>query len=94
MNTVFNIKPVRRGRTTEGERIHEFLNARVARRPPIRQWIEHWYSGSPADIRGRLRSGEIDRFTEAYFELQMFALLKSSRHQVCRSPASPMAAQT
>ena len=92
MNTVFNIKPVRRGRTTERERIHEFLEREG--RPeaaPIRQWIEDWYSRLPsekrADIRGRLRSGEIDRFTEAYFELQMFALLKTSRHQVCVEPA-------
>lgn len=91
MNTVFNIKPVRRGRTTEKERIHEFLERDG--RPgaaQIRDWIEHWYSRLPrekrSDIRGRLRSGEIDRFTEAYFELQMFGLLKTSRHQVCVEP--------
>ena len=92
MNTVFNIKPVRRGRTTERERIHEFLEREG--RPEaaqIRDWIEHWYNRLPrekqSDIRGRLRSGETDRFTEAYFELQMFALLKTSRHQVCVEPA-------
>ena len=92
MNTVFNIKPVRRGRTTERERIHEFLEREG--RPeaaPIRAWIEHWYGRLPgekqADIRGRFRSGKVDRFTEAYFELQMFALLKTARHQVCVEPA-------
>ena len=92
MNTVFNIKPVRRGRWMERERIHEFLEREG--RPeaaPIRDWIEHWYGQLPrekqADIRGRLRSGETDRFTEAYFELQMFGLLKTSRHEVCVEPA-------
>ena len=92
MNTVFNNKPVRRGRATERERIHEFLEREG--RPEaaqIRDWIEHWYSRLPqekrSDIRGRLRSGETDRFTEAYFELQMFALLTTTGHDVCVEPA-------
>ena len=92
MNTVFNTKPVRRGPSTERERIHEFLEREG--RPEaaqIRDWIERWYSriprGKQSDIRGRLRSGETDRFTEAYFELQMFALLKISGHEVCVEPA-------
>ena len=92
MNTVFNIKPVRRESSTERERIHEFLEREG--RPEaaqIRDWIEHWYSQLPtekqSDIRGRLRGRETDRFTEAYFELQMFALLKTSGHEVCVEPA-------
>ena len=92
MNTVFNTKPIRRGRTTAKERIHQFLEREG--RPEaaqIRDWIEHWYSRLPAhkqpDIRGRLRSGETDRFTEAYFELQMFGLLNTSGHEVCAEPA-------
>ena len=92
MNTVFNTKPVRRGPSTERERIREFLEREG--RPEaaqIRDWIEHWYSRLPtekqSDIRGRLRSGETNRFTEAYFELQMFALLKTSGHEVCVEPA-------
>ena len=57
MNTVFNIKPVRRGRGTERERIHEFLEREgVPEAAQIRDWIEHWYSRLPtekqADIRG------------------------------------------
>ena len=91
MNTVFNTKPVRRGPATEREKIHEFLEREG--RPEaaqIRDWIEHWYSRLPrekqSDIRGRLRSGETDRFTEAYFELQMFGLLKTSGHEVCVEP--------
>ena len=90
-NIVFNIKPVRRGPRTDREGIHEFLEREG--RPeaaPIRDWIEHWSGQLPsekqADIRGRLRSGETDRFTEAYFELQMFGLLKTSRHEVCVEP--------
>ena len=91
MNTVFNIKPVRRGRGTEREGIHEFLEREgVQEAAPIRDWIEHWYRQLPrekqSDIRARLRSGQTDRFTEAYFELQMFGLLKTSRHQVCVEP--------
>ncbi|MDE3261993.1 MAG: hypothetical protein OYL41_08430 [Acidobacteriota bacterium] len=92
MNTVFNVKPVRRGRGTETERIHEFLEREG--RPeaaPIRSWIEHWYAQLPkakqADVRGRLRSGKIDRFTEVYFELQMFALLRTTGHRVHVEPA-------
>ena len=91
MNTVFNIKPVRRGRGTEREGIHEFLEREgVQEAAQIRDWIEHWYSRLPrekqADLRGRLRSGRTDRFTEAYFELQMFALLRTTRHEVCVDP--------
>ena len=91
MNTVFNINPARRGRTTGRERLHEFIECEG--RPeaaPIRDWIEDWYRQLPrekqSDIRARLRSGRPDRFTEAYFELQMFALLKTSRHQVSVEP--------
>ena len=91
MNSVFNTKPVRRGPATEREKIHEFLEREG--RPEaaqIRDWIELWYSRLPrekqSDIRGRLRSGETDRFTEAYFELQMFGLLKTSGHEVCIEP--------
>ena len=43
VTTVFNIKPVRRGGSTGGERIHEFIEREG--RPeaaPIRDWIEHW----------------------------------------------------
>ena len=92
INSVFNTTPVRRGRSTARERVHEFLEREG--RPeatPIRDWIEYWYSRLPRDkrldIRGRLRSGDSDRFTEAYFELQMFALLMSSGHEVCVEPA-------
>lgn len=92
MNKVFDIKPIRRGPATEGERIHQFLEREG--RPEaaqIRDWIEHWYSRLPrekrSDIRSRLRSDRTDRFTEAYFELQMFALLTTSGHDVSVEPA-------
>ncbi len=92
MKTVFDTKPVRRGPATESERTHEFLEREG--RPEaaqIRDWIEHWYSRLPrekrSDLRGRLRSDRTDRFTEAYFELQMFALLTTSGHDVCVEPA-------
>ena len=92
MISVFNSTPVSRGPSPARERIHEFLEREG--RPeaaPIRDWIEYWYNRLPrekrADIRARLRSGESDCFTEAYFELQMFALLKTSGHEVCVEPA-------
>ena len=92
MNAVFNTRPVRRGPSTARERLYEFLEREG--RPeaaPIRDWIEHWYSrlpgGKQSDVRARLRGGETDRFTEAYFELQMFALLTISGHEVCVEPA-------
>ena len=92
MKTVFDTKPVRRGPATEREKIHEFLAREgCPEAGQIRDWIEHWYSRLPrekrSDIRGRLRSGKTDRFTEAYFELQMFALLTTSGHDVCVEPA-------
>ena len=81
MNTVFETKPVRRGPAVGKEKIHEFLEREG--RPeaaPIRDWIEHWYDQLPSDkqrdIRGRMRSGDDLQFTSAYFELQMFAMLK------------------
>ena len=91
MNTVFDRKPVRHGRTTQNEKIHEFLE-RVGRpeAAPIRDWIEHWYGQLPpakqADVRGRLRSGDIRQFTSAYFELQMFAMLRTMDYEVTVEP--------
>ena len=81
INNVFETKPVRHGPTARNEKIHEFLEREG--RPeaaPIRDWIEHWYDQLPSnkqrDIRGRMRSGDDLQFTTAYFELQMFAMLK------------------
>ena len=91
MNTVFDWKPVRCGPATGIERIHEFLEREG--RPeaaPIREWIESWYGQlAPAkqrDIRGRLRSGDIRQFTSAYFELQMFAMLRTMGYEVTVEP--------
>ena len=87
MNAVFDRKPVRHGRATGNEKIHEFLEREG--RPeaaPIRDWIEYWYSELPPakqpDIRGRLRSHDILQFTSAYFELQMFAMLRTMGYEV------------
>ena len=91
MNTVFDSKPTRRGPKTGNEKIHEFF-AREGRPEvvPIRDWIEFWYSQLPPtkqpDIRGRLRAGTND-FTSAYFELQMFAMLKNMGYEVTVEPS-------
>ena len=82
MNSVFDSKQTNLGRKRETEKIHEFL-AREGRPEvvPIRDWIERWYNQIPPakqpDIRGRLRSSDPHEFTEAYFELQVFAILKT-----------------
>ena len=92
MNTVFDRKPVRRGRATKNEKMHEFFEREA--RPegaPIRDWIEHWYSQLPPakqpDIRGRLRSDDILQYTSAYFVLQMFAMLRTMGYEVTVEPA-------
>ena len=91
MNTVFGVKPIRRGPASGNEKIHEFF-AREGRPEivPIRNWIEFWYSRLPPDkqpdIRGRLRSGDIRQFTAAYFELQMFAMLRNMGYAVTVEP--------
>ena len=91
MNNVFNRKPVKHGRTTNDEKIHEFPEREG--RPeaaPIRDWIEYWHGQLPAtkqrDIRGRLHSGDIHHFTSAYFELQMFAMLRTMGYEVTVEP--------
>ena len=91
MNTVFDRKPIRRGPSTGKEKIHEFLEREG--RPeaaPIRDWIEHWYDQLPSDkqrdIRGRMRSGDHHQFTSAYFELQMFAMLKRMEYDITVEP--------
>ena len=91
MNAVFYRKPVRRGRVTKDEKIHEFIEREG--RPeaaPIRDWIEHWYGQLPPakqpDIRGRLRSDDILQFTSAYFELQMLAMLRTMEYEVTVEP--------
>ena len=91
MNTVFETKPVRRGPAAGKEKIHEFLEREG--RPeaaPIRDWIEHWYDQLPSDkqqdIRGRMRSGDHHQFTSAYFELQMFAMLKRMEYDITVEP--------
>ena len=58
MNTVFDRKPVRRGRATKNEKMHEFLEREG--RPegaPIRDWIEHWYSQLPPTKQPDIRDG-------------------------------------
>ena len=92
MNAVFDRKAVRHGRATRNEKIHEFLEREG--RPEaarIRDWIEYWYSQLPPakqpDIRGRLRSDDILQFTSAYFELQMFAMLRTMGYEVTVEPA-------
>ena len=91
MNTVFDRKPVRRGPATKSEKTHEFLEREG--RPeaaPIVDWIEHWYGQLPPakqpDIRGRLRSGDIIQITSAYFELQMFAMLRTMECELIVEP--------
>ena len=91
MGGVFDRKPVRRGRAAEREKIHEFFEREG--RPevaPIRDWIEHWYDQLPSDkqrdIRGRMRSGDSEQFTTAYFELQMFAMLKRMGYDTIVEP--------
>ena len=90
MNTVFDRKPIRRGPATKGEKTHEFLEREG--RPeaaPIRDWIEYWYGHLPPakrpDIRGRLRS-DILQFTSAFFELQMFAMLRTMEYEITVEP--------
>ena len=91
MNSVFDSKQTNLGRKRETEKIHEFL-AREGRPEvvPIRDWIERWYNQIPPakqpDIRGRLRSSDPHEFTEAYFELQVFAILKTMGHEVSVEP--------
>ena len=92
MIAVFDRKPVRRGRATRNEKMHEFIERdRRAEAAPIRDWIEHWYSQLPPakqpDIRGRLRSDDILQYTSAYFELQMFAMLRTMGYEVTVEPA-------
>ena len=91
MSSVFDRKPVKHGPATGSEKIHEFLEREG--RPeaaPIVDWIESWYGQLPPakqpDIRGRLRSGDIHQFTSAYFELQMFAMLRTMEYQVTVEP--------
>ena len=91
MNTVFDRKPIRRGSSTRKEKIHEFLEREGrSETTPIRDWIEHWYeqlpSGKQRDIRGRMRCGDDHQFTSAYFELQMFAMLKRMEYDVTVEP--------
>ena len=92
MKTVFDRKSVRRGRATRNEKMHEVLEREG--RPgavAIRDWIERWYGQLPLakqrDIRGRLRSGDIWQFTSAYFELQMFAMLRTMEYEVTVEPS-------
>ena len=91
MNTVFDRKPVRHGPAIGSEKTHEFLEREG--RPeavPIRGWIENWYGQLPPakqrDIKGRLRSGDTRQFTSAYFELQMFAMLRTMGYEVAVEP--------
>ena len=66
------------------------MHAKAARKSyRSADWIELWYSQLPPakqpDIRGRLRAANND-FTSAYFELQMFAMLKTMGYEVTVEP--------
>ena len=91
MNTVFETRPVRRGPAAAKEKIREFLEREGhPEAAPIRDWIEHWYDQLPSDkqrdIRGRMRSGDGRQFTSAYFELQMFAMLRRMGYDITVEP--------
>ena len=79
--SLFKATPQSQGAIVIGETIFEFLQ-RGARTEAIeiRQWIEDWFRAYPEDhgeeLSKRLQSKNFAKFMGAYFELQVFAVLR------------------
>ena len=80
--SLFKAVPQRQGAIMNGETTFEFLQ-RGGRMEAIeiRQWIEKWYQKHFAihdgvDLKKRLKSKDFGNFMGAYFELQIFAMLR------------------
>ena len=60
---------------------------------PIRDWMEHWFGAFPEDgkprLRRRLQSAKFSEFLSAYFELQLFTVLKRLGCTVEVEPSFP-----
>ena len=78
---LFEAVTVRQGPSTRGESTFQFLE-RDSREESIeiRQWMEKWFQEYPAhqrmELKRRLKSKDNAKFAEAYFELQVFAMLR------------------
>ena len=78
---LFKAVPQSLGATTNGETTFEFLQ-RGGRTEAIeiRQWIEDWFREYPdndrEELRKRLQSKKFTKFMGAYFELQVYSVLR------------------
>ena len=78
---LFRCVKQRPGPTTDHETTLDFL-ARGGRPEAvaIRQWMEKWFQRYPVDhreeLKNRLQSQDVGQFMGAYFELQVFAMLR------------------
>ena len=88
---LFKAIPQSQGAITNGETTFEFLQR--GGRPEaiaIRQWIENWFREYPddhgEDLRKRLQSKKFAEFMSAYFELQVYSVL---RRLGCRAEVHP-----
>ena len=79
--SLFKAVPQSQGAIVNGETTFEFLQ-RGGRTEAIeiRQWIENWFQEYPEDhgdeLSKRLQSKNFAKFMGAYFELQVFSVLR------------------
>ena len=84
----------RQGPTEDHETTLQFLQ-RGGRSEaiPIRDWMEQWFGAFPEDgkprLRRRLQSAKFSEFLSAYFELQLFTVLKRLGCTVEVEPSFP-----
>ena len=89
----------REGKVEVGETTFEFLR-RGGRKEAIgiRRWIEQWFREFPANqrshLKSRLKSKDFAEFVEAFFELQVFAMLRRLHCRVEVEPRFPNTAGT
>lgn len=91
---LFQSVPQQEGPITEGETTFQFLQrGGRGEAVQIRQWMEEWFQQFPFDqkkkLKHRLQSEDFGEFMSAYFELQVFAILRRLDCTVEVEPSFP-----
>ncbi len=82
------------GPADNGETTFQFLERGACREAiPIREWMEHWFLAFPESgrhrLKHRLQSSRDAEFLSAYFELQVFTILKRLGCSIKVEPGFP-----
>lgn len=93
-SVLFRVVEQRSGPIAEQETVFDFLERGASPEAvAIRRWMEAWFRDFPSEhrdlLKPRLRSKDLRDFVSAYFELQVFAMLRWLDCDVAVHPCFP-----